>query len=219
MRTIGLRTILALPFVVRYLPAANGRSTVLLSFDDGPTAGVTDAVLDRLAAHGARALFCLIGERVQAEPGLTRRIAEAGHALGNHSFNHDLSAWPNPPAYLDDVDRCSQAIAEATGRRPAVFRAPGGRLHRASVLGPRELGLRHILWSVDPRDYRCHDADDGRRLGRRLADVVRGRDIVLLHDNHGAIGPLLDELLPRLTSRGIDLASGPTLLGLDEDPA
>jgi len=219
MRTIGLRTFLALPFVVRHLPANTGRNTVLLSFDDGPTATVTDAVLDRLAAHGARALFCLIGQRVAAEPALTRRIIDAGHALGNHSFSHDLSSWPNPPAYLDDLDRCSEAIAEATGRRPGAFRAPGGRLHRASVLGPRALGLRHVLWSVDPRDYRCHHADDGRRLGRRLAEVVRGRDIVLLHDNHAAIAPLLDELLPRLTARGLDLASGPTLLGLDGDVA
>jgi len=215
MRTIGLRTILALPFVVRHLPAGHGRDTVLLSFDDGPRAGVTDAVLDLLAAHGARALFCLIGQRVEAEPELARRIADDGHALGNHSFTHDLASWPNPPAYLADLERCSLAIAEATGQLPRAFRAPGGRLHRASVLGPRKFGLSHILWSVDPRDYRCHTADDGSRLGRHLADVVRGRDIVLLHDNHDAIVPLLGELLPRLTSRGFDLAGGPTLLGLD----
>ncbi|MEZ4388850.1 MAG: polysaccharide deacetylase family protein [Candidatus Krumholzibacteriia bacterium] len=208
-----MRTLLALPFLVRRLPAA-GRNAVLLTFDDGPVAGVTEAVLERLAAHDVRALFCLVGRRVEAAPELARRIADAGHALGNHSHVHDMSPWPNPPAYLDDLERCNRIITRAAGRPPTAFRAPGGRLHQGSVLAPRRCGLRHVHWSVDPRDYACQDPADAAELGRRLAAELRGRDIVLLHDDRPTILPLLDELLPRLVARGFDLAAGPRLLRL-----
>ena len=187
---------------------------MLLTFDDGPSPDLTDQVLQRLDAHGARAVFCLVGTRVLAAPDATRRLAEAGHVLGNHSHEHGMAAWPSLGTYLGDLDRCSEAIVAASGRAPTAFRAPGGRIHWASLVAPRRRRLPHLHWSLDPRDYACRNLDDAAALGRGLADAVRPRDIVLLHDDHPRILPLLDELLPRLVKAGFDLSAGPSLLGL-----
>jgi len=207
MRDVGLRTRLAWPWLVRRLPPC-GRDAVLLTFDDGPTAGVTDAVLDRLAIHGARALFFVVGRHVEESPDLARRIVEEGHVLGNHSHRHRMEHWPSLSSYQADLDRCQHAVSAATGREPAAFRAPGGRMHAASVLAPRRRGLPHVHWSVDPRDYAAVDDDAAAALGERLGVEIRGRDIVLLHDAEPRVLALLDVLLPLLTARGLDLAGG-----------
>jgi peptidoglycan-N-acetylglucosamine deacetylase len=207
MRTTGLSTRLASPLLVRRLPAP-AADAVLLTFDDGPTPGVTEGVLVRLARHGARAVFCVVGERVEASPGLVRACREAGHGLGNHSHLHDMSRLPPPSAYLRDMDRCSAAILAAADCAPRWFRAPGGRMHPTSLLGPRSRGMRHLHWSVDPLDWCCRTPEQARETARRLADGIRGRDIVLLHEYDALILHLLDELLPGLAARGFDLAGG-----------
>ncbi|MBK7703039.1 MAG: polysaccharide deacetylase family protein [bacterium] len=207
MRTTGLTTRLASPLLIRRLPPA-ASDAVLLTFDDGPAPGVTDGVLERLARHGARSVFCVVGELVETAPELVRACRAAGHGLGNHSHVHDMSRLPSPSAYLRDLDRCSAAIRAAAGCTPRWFRAPGGRLHPASLLGPHRRGMRHLHWSVDPLDWCCRTPQQARATARRLAAEIRGRDIVLLHEYDALILDLLDELLPALVARGFDLAGG-----------
>ncbi len=218
MRTSGLTTRLASPLLVRRLPAS-ATEAVLLTFDDGPTRGVTEGVLDRLARHGARAVFCMVGECVVAAPELARACRDADHGLGNHSHVHDMSRLPPPSAYLRDLDLCSAAIRDATGCGPRWFRAPGGRMHPASLLGPRRRGLRHLHWSVDPLDWCCRTPEQARATAKRLANEIRGRDIVLLHEYDTLIHHLLDELLPVLVARGFDLAGGLAALEQPDGPA
>lgn len=213
MRPSPVTSALLAPFLVRRLPSRCATS-VLLTFDDGPVRGVTEGVLDRLADFKARALFFVLGRRVEAVPDLARAIAEGGHAVGNHSHDHDMARLPSVGAYLQDVRRCSTAIAAATGAEPRHFRAPGGRIHPASLVVPRRLGLTHVLWSLDPLDWGCTDPQVAAGLGRDLAGEARGGDIVLLHDFGPAIHPLLDQLLPGLVGRGFDLGSG--LAALDQ---
>lgn len=204
MRSTGLRTRLAGRLVWRRLPPAAGRS-VLLTFDDGPEPGVTETVLELLDRHAARAAFFVIGARAVRHPHLVRAIHAAGHVLGNHGFSHDMGHWPSPSRYLADLDRCSEAIASACGQPPVVFRAPGGRIHWASIMSPRRRNLAHVLWSIDPRDYRCPDVATSRHLGEAMTAVVQPRDIVLLHDSVATTPALLENLLPGIRARDLVL--------------
>lgn len=181
---------------------------MLLTFDDGPTPDVTPEVLDRLAGAGARALFFVVGKRLAAAPGLLRRVVEAGHAVGNHSWHHDTARFPAPGRYLRDMVRCSDDIERACGVRPVCFRAPEGRLHPASWLGPGRLGLRHVLWSLDSMDWTVRDAAAAREAGGATAAAARDGDIVLLHEYSRTTLDLLDVLLPALAARGFDLSTG-----------
>jgi hypothetical protein len=76
---------------------------VLLTFDDGPAPEVTSAVLERLAAHRARAVFFVIGSRTVGAESTLRAVVSAGHAIGNHTYSHPVQSWPGLRAYRRDL--------------------------------------------------------------------------------------------------------------------
>jgi peptidoglycan/xylan/chitin deacetylase (PgdA/CDA1 family) len=186
---------------------------VLLTFDDGPHPHVTEAVLDRLDAYRARAVFFLIGQRVEQAPRLLRRIQERGHLLGNHTYLHAdsyiLSDRPRPGfrEYARDIRRCQAVIQEHTGSRPKLFRPPGGRLTPSTLLAPWYLGLKSVTWSLEVADWRFRSTAEARRGAEELARDVAPGDIVLLHDDNSCVLDVLDAILPVMESRRYDLFS------------
>lgn len=124
----------------------NDEGKVYLTFDDGPTPGVTDKILDLLKDHGAKATFFCIGENVRSHPELFQRILNEGHAVGNHTMNH-CNGWKSSiTEYLDEVRRCQLF----TGTN--LFRPPYGRIKRRQVkaLAPN---YKIIMWSIISGDY------------------------------------------------------------------
>jgi peptidoglycan/xylan/chitin deacetylase (PgdA/CDA1 family) len=205
MAFAGLGTLLPPAVVRRRLPIGNG---ILLTFDDGPDPIVTPAVLDRLRAANARAVFFVVGRRAEAYPALLRQIRDDGHLIGNHSYSHLRPQPFRPAAYRRDLVRCQNVVSEIVNERPRLFRPPYGLLTALSLVAPRTLGLKPVTWSVDVQDWSCRDAESADRAGQGLLDRAAERDIVLLHDNHGGVLTVLDRALPGLRERGYDLASG-----------
>jgi peptidoglycan-N-acetylglucosamine deacetylase len=206
-RPNSLRQRLVAPFATHRLPGC-GQKSVLLTFDDGPTPGVTEGVLDRLAAASARAVFFVVGNRAADHPELIQMIHQQGHAVGNHSHTHPTSPWPWASLYWHDLRRCNQAVEAAIQTTPQFFRAPEGRIHPPSLLVPQVLKMKHILWSLDSQDWQGEDETAAKASASRvLADVENG-DIILLHEYAGWIHTLLDVLLPGLKDMGFDLESG-----------
>ncbi len=196
----------------RRLPRRAGNS-VLLTFDDGPTPGVTEEVLARLSPCGARAVFFLVGVKIAKAPDLVETIHRAGQAVGNHSFVHAADfRWPGGESRRD-LQRCQDLIRARIGRSPRLFRFPTGKISLPGLLLPLHLGLRSVLWSLDSLDWRCETAEQARRIGQEVGHRATRGDIILLHDFSSLILPLLDELLPLLRSRGLALDRGLASLG------
>ena len=195
--------------------AAAGR--IVLTIDDGPDPAVTPAVLDVLAAHGARASFFLIGVRARAHPDLVRRIAAEGHGIENHSFRHDLKFSLRGMRWLgDDIDAAQRTLAELGGRSPRFFRAPAGL--RSPLLDPVLARARLRLASWTRRGFDTCTADPARvleRLAGRDGERLAAGDILLVHDGHAArdaagrpvILPVLEQLLPLCRRRGFTVVS------------
>lgn len=163
--------------VIRSLPQ---RHAVALTFDDGPHPTFTPAILDHLAAHQAKATFFVIGRHAVKHPDLLRRIVDEGHAIGNHSFDHDHFGVNRNRAYwLAQVFETQKAVADATGRPPLVFRPPMGFKTWHLAAATREAKLPIIGWSVRGYDTRPVAPDD---LARRVLAKTSGHDILLLHD-------------------------------------
>jgi peptidoglycan/xylan/chitin deacetylase (PgdA/CDA1 family) len=208
----GLKTLLPRHLVVQRLRSrAPG---VLLTFDDGPHREVTPGVLERLDSYHAKAVFFVIGQRIQDAPQVLEQVRAGGHLVGNHSFLHEdhyVRAGERRvkcAEYYQDIKRCQTVIRRYTGQQPFLFRPPGGRLTPVTLLVPTVLGLRCVTWSQETGDWRFRSAREARLGAVALANAINPRDILLLHDDNPYVLDLLDSLLPKLAQRRMDLASG-----------
>ena len=183
------------------LPAQCGaRGGVAITIDDGPDPEVTPRVLSLLAKFNARATFFCVGEKVERYADLAQEIVRRGHAVENHSQRHRHTFSLLGPGAMDgEIARAQDSIARVTGSRPKFFRAPAGL--RNVFLEPvlSRLQLRLVSWTRRGFDTVDGDAD---AVYRRLAQPLRGGDILLLHDGNAARGrggtPVILEVLPRL---------------------
>jgi peptidoglycan/xylan/chitin deacetylase (PgdA/CDA1 family) len=183
------------------LPAAAiARGEVCITIDDGPDPEVTPRVLSILAAHGGRATFFCIGERVVRFPDIARACVAQGHALENHSQSHAYRfALLGPRRIEHELRLAQQSIAQVCGTTPRFFRAPAGL--RSPLLDPvlHRIGLTLASWSR--RGFDTVRGDAGAVLARLSRDLAAG-DILLLHDGHAARTPsgqpVIIEVLPQL---------------------
>ncbi len=154
-------------------------SAMALTFDDGPNPAVTPRLLDLLSRHNVRATFFLIGKFVRACPALAAEISARGHAIGNHTETHPNLVWLSPRRIAEELERCSEAIAAATGREARWMRPPYGYRGPQLAAVIRRLGSAGVMmWSAMARDWKPQPAELVIERLRR----ARGGDIVLLHD-------------------------------------
>jgi peptidoglycan/xylan/chitin deacetylase (PgdA/CDA1 family) len=154
---------------------------VALTFDDGPHPVTTRRVLLLLAEHDQRATFFVIGRKVEAYPDVVREIADRGHAIGVHGFDHDwLHAFKLPQQVEADIRKSQDAVRRASGVTPTLFRPPLGLLSPFTAEGARRAGVHIVGWS-----FRLFDGLPGRPTSHVLRSVerrLRAGDVVLLHD-------------------------------------
>ena len=188
------------PNWTRLPPEAAARHAVAISIDDGPDPAITPRVLDILDAHGAKATFFCIGQRIERFRGLARQISDRGHAIENHTFRHpNYFSLLGPQAIALEIERAQDIIASVTGRVPRFFRAPAGL--RNPFLAPllHRFDLHLASWTRRGFDTVNGNADVVfRRVTRNLASG----DILLLHDGNAAKevsgAPVIYEVLPRI---------------------
>ena len=153
---------------------------VALTFDDGPHAQGTPAVLERLDRAGATATFFLVGEQVERNASLAAEIAAAGHEVAVHGYRHRLHTVRITRDLDDDLRRAIATIEDATGEETACYRPPYGVFSPASLRLVRRSGRRPTLWSRWAVDWR-RGVTPGEIAHKVTARVGAG-DIVLLHD-------------------------------------
>jgi peptidoglycan/xylan/chitin deacetylase (PgdA/CDA1 family) len=149
---------------------------VALTFDDGPDPDATPRLLEILERHGARGTFFMLGNAAQRRPDLVRRVAEGGHAIGNHSWDH-----PSFP-FISGQERRRQIRACADAVRPygaKLLRPPFGYQDLKSRLDAWGLGYWVVGWSLNTGDWYRKDVDG---MVDQLRRQVTPGDIVLMHD-------------------------------------
>jgi peptidoglycan/xylan/chitin deacetylase (PgdA/CDA1 family) len=154
---------------------------VALTFDDGPHAEGTPAVLEELARRGASATFFLVGAQVALRPALAREIVDAGHEVAVHGYRHTLLLRRRVRELAEDLDRAVATIADATGVAPALYRPPYGVFSSGALAHVRERGWRPLLWSTWGRDWERRATAES--IARRATTGLRAGDVVLLHDS------------------------------------
>lgn len=167
------------------LVAPRRHRELALTFDDGPNPAWTPRLLDILAGHEVRATFFLIGKYAQVEPELVRRIAQAGHAIGNHSWSHPNLALTRAAKVREELQRTSRVLEEITGRPVRLFRPPFGARRPEVFRIARTLGLTPVLWNAMTSDWKEPSADRiTANLARKIDVLARaGKSAnIVLHD-------------------------------------
>lgn len=147
---------------------------IYLTFDDGPIPEVTPWVLDQLKAYDAKATFFCVGENVMQNPNIFSATIEAGHSVGNHTFNH-LNGWRNENIpYFHNVRKCAHQV------KSSLFRPPYGRIK------PRQMQFlqRHyqiVMWDVLSGDFDPNISAE-TCFKNVIENVVEG-SIIVFHDS------------------------------------
>jgi peptidoglycan/xylan/chitin deacetylase (PgdA/CDA1 family) len=181
-----------------------------LTFDDGPHAQGTPAVLDVLADRGVRATFFLVGEQVLRNPAIPGEIVAAGHEIGLHCHRHRNLLRLAPWQVREDVARAQAAIEDATGISPALYRPPYGVLNATALRLARGAGRRTLLWTHWGRDWEARATPES--IAARVTDDLEEGSILLLHDADDYSAPgswrrtalALPRVLDVLAERGIE---------------
>jgi len=150
---------------------------IYLTFDDGPIPIVTPFVLNILKQYNARATFFCIGDNVTKHPDVFEQVKNAGHAIGNHTYNH-LKGWDTEdPTYLENFLKANEQL------NTNLFRPPYGRIRRSQIklLKQHNPQLKIMMWNVLSGDF-----DVNLKPERCLKNIIKNTqsgDIVLFHDS------------------------------------
>jgi peptidoglycan-N-acetylglucosamine deacetylase len=156
-----------------------GSKQIALTYDDGPNDPHTLKLLDVLAKHSVRATFFMIGRYVRQRPDIAQAVAQAGHAIGNHTFTHPLLIFKSEAQTRSELLDCRSALKDAIGEHSNLFRPPFGGRRPATLRIVRELGLETAMWNVTGYDW---NAPPAAVIERKVARQMRGGDVILLHD-------------------------------------
>lgn len=149
---------------------------IALTFDDGPSAAWTPALLDGLKERGVKATFFLIGENADKNPEIVKRMAEEGHLIGNHTYHHvELTKVSENEARLELADT-NAVIARITGKELEYMRPPFGAWQRKLE---QEIRMLPVLWTIDPLDWTTENPDE---IVNKVVTEAEENDIILLHD-------------------------------------
>lgn len=213
---IGRRAVFMARYIKKFVPNSVIRrrlderagNAVMLTFDDGPTTNTTPAVLEVLAQHRVKAMFFIVGKRIEKNPGVLQKIVEQGHVLGNHTFQHPAHPIVRMVEYRSDIVQCQDLIKKETGIVPRMFRPPGGRITVAGLLAARSAGLSSVFWSNDGGENSFNKGKGPEFISNLVISQLKPKDVILFHDDCSATPEILDRVLVHLKKEKINIVSG-----------
>ena len=190
--------------------------SIAITFDDGPNPELTPRLLDMLKERGIKATFFVVGKNVEEYPGIVTRMASDGHEVANHSWSHPALTKLGVESFRKQIENTNQAIANATGKRPVLMRPPYGAT--SVSLNKRlneQFGLKVILWSVDPLDWKYRNSD---RVYNSIVQNTRPGSIILAHDIHATTVAAMPATLDALLAKGYKFVTVSELIAMEVPP-
>ena len=173
-----------------------GQKLIALTFDDGPRRSTTTRLLDGLAERGVKATFFLIGEQVEGNEDVLKRMDDEGHQIGIHTYDHVKLTGLNKTDFDAQVDRTRSILKGVLGHNDFLLRPPYGMTDNGVKTWA---GCPIILWSIDPEDWK--DQNTPREV-RQIVSEARDGDIILMHDIFSASVDAALQVIDQLHARG-----------------
>lgn len=149
---------------------------IALTFDDGPHPVYTEELLDGLKKRKVMATFFLIGNNIEGNEEIVKRMAEEGHLIGSHTYNHvQLNKLSESKAKEEILKGCNK-IYETTGVCPSFVRPPFGEWKKNLDF---YVTMLPVFWNVDSLDWKLQNTE---KIVKRVVKDVKEGDIILMHD-------------------------------------
>ena len=191
-----------------YLGDTN-RPVLYLTFDAGYENGNTEKILDVLKAHRVPAAFFLVGNYMERNPELVRRMAAEGHIVGNHTMHHpDMSKLSDPAAFAKELQDLENLYQQITGEElKKYYRPPQGIYSEENLNMAKNLGYKTVFWSLAYVDWNNDAQPSEEEAFSKLLPRTHNGAVVLLHSTSRTNGEILDRLLTRWEEMGYSFGS------------
>ena len=170
-----------------------------LTFDDGPDARYTSVLLDGLRARNIKVSFFLLGEKVEQNPDLVRRMQEEGHLVGNHTYHHVQLDKLSDAKAIEEILKTNNLIYETTGRYPQYMRPPFGAWKKNLEL---RVEMMPVFWTIDTLDWKVQNTE---QIIKTVEEKVKDGSIILMHDEYKTTVEAALKLADSLKEKGYEL--------------
>ena len=180
------------------------RKVLYLTFDAGYENGCTEKILDTLKAQQVPAAFFLVGNYLEKNADLVRRMVEEGHIVGNHTMHHyDMSKLTAKEVFAKELQDLEALYQEVTGKEmPKYYRPPQGIYSEANLQAAKELGYKTVFWSLAYVDWLGDDQPSREEALRKLLPRTHPGAVVLLHSTSTTNAEILEELIEKWKEDG-----------------
>lgn len=199
-------------FAMRFIPKKmiicklrSNNKRVAITFDDGPNTEFTPFILTILKEKNIKATFFLIGEEIEKNKEVAKRIIKEGHCIGTHSYSHYKFSSLNFKRQQEEIIRAKESLGRAIGLDSNVFRPPQGFVSIRQVLYCFKKGITTVLWSIDSRDFEYKGSQ--YILDNVIGDGIKSGDIILLHDDNEFTMEALPKIIEYLQEKGYQFAT------------
>ena len=182
---------------------------IYLTFDAGYENGCTAQILDALKKHNAPAAFFLVGNYLEKNPDLVRRMVDEGHIVGNHTMHHpNMAGVQNRATFEKELYDLEALYTEITGKNMSkYYRPPQGIYSQSNLELAKEMGYKTIFWSLAYVDWNNDSQPTAQQAFDKLLPRIHPGTIVLLHSTSKTNADIMDELLTKWEEMGYRFAS------------
>ena len=177
---------------------------IYLTFDAGYENGCTEKILDVLKKHNVPATFFLVGNYIEKNADLVRRMVTEGHIVGNHTMHHpDMSALDSKEAFSKELTDLEDLYRNITGEEMAnYYRPPKGVYSKDNLRYAKELGYKTVFWSLAYVDWNNDSQPTPETAFSKLIPRIHNGAVVLLHSTSKTNAEIMDDLLTRWKEMG-----------------
>jgi peptidoglycan-N-acetylmuramic acid deacetylase len=186
-----------------------GEKVLYLTFDAGYENGYTGQILDILQKHQVKAAFFLVGNYLERNADLVRRMVNEGHIVANHTMHHpDMSKISQKEAFQKELQDLENLFYEVTGKSlPKYYRPPQGVYSQQNLEMAKALGYKTVFWSLAYADWDNQKQPSREYALEKLTSRVHNGAVILLHSTSKTNAEILDTLLTKYKEMGYRFAS------------
>ena len=193
--------------LARYNAAYIGNTeekVLYLTFDAGYENGCTAQILDVLKAKEVPAAFFLVGNYIEKNPDLVKRMVKEGHTVGNHTMHHyDMSKLSDKAAFSKELTDLETLYRDTIGSEmPKFYRPPQGIYSEENLKMAQELGYKTVFWSLAYMDWKNDAQPTKEEAFQKLLPRIHSGAVVLLHSTSRTNAQILNELIEKWKALG-----------------